>query len=594
MFWSSPVWNLGATWLLNYLLHSTILLGAIWLLARFRVLSPAFQDIFWKAALIGGIFTAGVHTLGMGGEPVGGQWRVSAPATEVPEFVVIEPNVFTEAPLAAGDAHFVFAEELSPPTDAGSLPHFLNRVRTGALQGWPQAMLVAWVLGGALCLARLLWLRGRLHRRLRSRTEVTQGPLADLFRSMRAAAGLEGRVRLSVSDRVGGPLAWGRSEIVLPRRALVDLTPEQQQNVLAHELAHLVRRDPSWRWYSALVEAVFFFQPLNRMARRGIHESAEYLCDDWAVRMTGQNLVMAKCLVEVAGWLRPLPAAAPVAGMAEQGSPLVRRVERLLRRDPASPGLSARWPILAALVLVAATAWFAPGFVPETPVSETTVFHGGAPFGHASNVWVQDPFADVSPDRGGPFNLPGVSAAPGRSGGVPSASPGITPTPEAFFPRRAAGFPAPPRVEPPSVPAPPAQHWEWKTVKRPVQLLTRVENVAVPDDVDRTLAVIVNHLDGESRQRLVEWQALLRENLRLQLLVSEMGMELQIQSMDTAAPVPEGKVVEIPNTVIRVDGLLEQVRELRQNQNELRRIREVLRRQVERTEDGRHVTFFVI
>ena len=38
--------------------------------------------------------------------------------------------------------------------------------------------------------------------------------------------------------------------------------------MLAHELAHLARRDPLWLAFASVVERVFWIQPLNRIARR--------------------------------------------------------------------------------------------------------------------------------------------------------------------------------------------------------------------------------------------------------------------------------------------------------------------------------------
>ena len=46
-------------WLLTYAVHSTLLIGAVWLLVRRGVLtSHHLQDTFWKAALVGGLLTA--------------------------------------------------------------------------------------------------------------------------------------------------------------------------------------------------------------------------------------------------------------------------------------------------------------------------------------------------------------------------------------------------------------------------------------------------------------------------------------------------------------------------------------------------------
>jgi len=91
---------------------------------------------------------------------------------------------------------------------------------------------------------------------------------------------------------------------------------------------------------ACLAERIAFFQPLNRLARRRMQESAEYLCDEWAVRRTGSGVFLAKCLAKVAEWMDASPRAVPVAGMAEERSHLVARVRRLLDATPfpAAPG----------------------------------------------------------------------------------------------------------------------------------------------------------------------------------------------------------------------------------------------------------------
>ena len=59
------------SWLLTYLLHSTLLLGTVWLLTRRLVQAAVVRDLLWKAALIGGFATATLQ-LGLGFKPLGG------------------------------------------------------------------------------------------------------------------------------------------------------------------------------------------------------------------------------------------------------------------------------------------------------------------------------------------------------------------------------------------------------------------------------------------------------------------------------------------------------------------------------------------
>jgi len=436
-------WNLlvafAAAWLLTYAIHSTLLLGAVWGLGRRSILSPALQDTLWKVALVGGLLTAGWQTAGLGHAPLGGRLEVTAPVS-APAPGPGESPVFTTAGRSGSGAVFFGTPESAPDAPSPAAGHRAP---------WELWMLGVWGAGALLGLLRLGWARFRLARLLGARRPLASGPLRRTLDRLCREAGITRPIRLSTSDRIGGPVALAGREICLPRRAVTDLDPEQQQNALAHELAHLIRRDPAWRWLSALVEHVFFFQPLNRVARRGLKDSAEFLCDDWAVTQTGQHLTLAKCLVEVAGWLDPRPEVVHAAGMAEPGSPLVRRVERLLGVRAARE-IPAVWRVAGATALLTLVMALAPVVTavherPE-PAAETASF-GWTPAGDGLRPAAPFRFQGVgsgSAASGTAAVSPGPTPAP-----APPSPPGegfeafpVAPTPE-FAPR--AGAPAAPR-----------------------------------------------------------------------------------------------------------------------------------------------------
>ena len=172
-----------------------------------------------------------------------------------------------------------------------------------------------------------------------------------MLEELRRAAGVVEPVRLTASPSLPSPVALGGNEIALPEAALTELEPGQQRSMLAHELAHLQRGDPGWLTAACVAECIGFFQPLNRLARRRIQESAEYLCDEWAVRNTGSGVLLAKCLAKVAEWLETAPRSVPVAGMAEDRSHLVARVSRLLEGGP-FPKAPARKTLIAVSVAI--------------------------------------------------------------------------------------------------------------------------------------------------------------------------------------------------------------------------------------------------
>jgi hypothetical protein len=73
-------WAVPATaWLLTYLMHSTLLIAAVWLTSRRLDHRPAALDALWKTALVGGLVTATLQTAS-GVSPWGGRLDLVARA----------------------------------------------------------------------------------------------------------------------------------------------------------------------------------------------------------------------------------------------------------------------------------------------------------------------------------------------------------------------------------------------------------------------------------------------------------------------------------------------------------------------------------
>ena len=72
--------TLGVAWLLTYAVHSTVLIGSVWLAERAGLLrSLGLRDLAWRTALVGGLVTA-TFQLAAGLTPIGGATEIQAPA----------------------------------------------------------------------------------------------------------------------------------------------------------------------------------------------------------------------------------------------------------------------------------------------------------------------------------------------------------------------------------------------------------------------------------------------------------------------------------------------------------------------------------
>src|SRR5688572_4679718 len=361
------------SWLLTYAIHSTILLAVAAVVAWRFADQHAWLDLIWKVALIGPLVTASLHCDPIAC-PVGGRWAMpdmtavsgtpeaaTAPPGEPPITQPISVERVTSSPVSDRSAESDRAIPSSEARSTLSPPMF---------RSWPSIAAVTWLIIAVVALVRYaVRLRG-VYRALGSGAPLTTPELLDTIEGLRRGANQRRPIRLTTNATCPVPLALGGRHIVLPERFLEELEPEQQRAALAHELAHVARRDPEWRIAVDILERALFFQPLNRLARTRLCDAAEFLCDEWAVQHTQSPLAMARCLSVVASWWSPadeLPAG--VSAMARSDSAMVRRVTRILNE----PARIARRPRLLWLAVPVAVVALAAPRVTATQLPATAV-----------------------------------------------------------------------------------------------------------------------------------------------------------------------------------------------------------------------------
>lgn len=315
---SSQFLQQAIVWILTYSVHSTLLLFAAWLATRWLAAERIrLRERIWKTALFGGLLSASLQ-VGFDVSPAAGrlEWA-QAEVTAVHEQVEA-PGVLTSS------AGFESA-----------LTEF----------SWERLLVGLWVLGGFLGIALLLFTWRRVTDRMAGRKPVREGHARESLTRLAERAGLRQAPRLTVSRQLKSPATIGvfLPQICVPQRALDELPPDQQEALIAHELAHILRGDPLWFFLCGLLERLFFFQPLNRIARRELEELAEFLSDDWAAQNTGNELGLARCLTEVATWVLERRPAVALVPMASHNSRLAARIGRLLD-DERTPQDHARSP----------------------------------------------------------------------------------------------------------------------------------------------------------------------------------------------------------------------------------------------------------
>lgn len=190
------------------------------------------------------------------------------------------------------------------------------------------SLAILYLTGVTLCVVRWSVARLRLHRLYQT---SSQAPAAvrEQFAGLTGNSGEH--VRLRLSHRVAAPITWGlwAPVIMLPQSVVTKQEPAAARYSLAHEWAHIRRRD-AWTWQLAVCLHVFlYYHPLFWLVRRTLLVSMDRLADAEAAGQGDSPIDYAEFLVHLArDSQRPNPQLA--LGVSDKHSQLRQRVEYLL------------------------------------------------------------------------------------------------------------------------------------------------------------------------------------------------------------------------------------------------------------------------
>ena len=165
---------------------------------------------------------------------------------------------------------------------------------------WAIFFFAAWAVIASVMIWRVVSSYCYLRRLKRSCSPPPQ-PYQDRLKRWIAYARMKRPVRLSCSEETAVPMVIGfvKPIIVIPQSLARELTEEEFEQVVLHEMAHVRRRDDWMKLAQKLVEAVLFFHPAVLWIGRRLNLEREIACDDSVISLTGRPRPYAACLVKL-------------------------------------------------------------------------------------------------------------------------------------------------------------------------------------------------------------------------------------------------------------------------------------------------------
>ncbi|MEM9656881.1 MAG: M56 family metallopeptidase [Planctomycetota bacterium] len=289
-----------------------------------------------------------------------------APRQAIAQPALLETSLaapsFVRSEAASGDASVVPSDQSSAIADpsptvatfdvAPARPERSFELPT-VPEAWARRFAMGWMCGVALLsLWQLCGWIGILRLR-RSATECPSGPIESIARQLIEKMRIKASVRIRQSVRVHAPMVigWLKPIVLLPIGILAELSPAELESILAHELAHVRRRDYLANLLQTALETVFFYHPAVWWISRRIRLEREHCCDDAAVQACGSRVDLSAALTKAAAARVDARLAVAAAGRPSQA---LRRVQRLLGAEPQRRELP-QASAAAALVLLGLT-----------------------------------------------------------------------------------------------------------------------------------------------------------------------------------------------------------------------------------------------
>ncbi|MGH6690551.1 MAG: M56 family metallopeptidase, partial [Gammaproteobacteria bacterium] len=213
------------------------------------------------------------------------------------------------------------------------LPGTAGTAQASSTVRFPMATVLAamWIGGVAVGLLIVLTGLARLAWIARNTTPVESGAWAAIAIQLAGEFGLARPPRLLQSDHPALLVTWGfiDPKVLLPEGAAA-WTESRVRVALAHELAHVRRRDWIVQIGADLLRSVYWFNPLLWIGCARLRQESEQACDDAVLRLGVGGTAYAGHLLDLARafrahrrvWL-PAPAIA-------RPSSLERRVRAML------------------------------------------------------------------------------------------------------------------------------------------------------------------------------------------------------------------------------------------------------------------------
>ncbi|HEV7397233.1 MAG TPA: M56 family metallopeptidase [Pyrinomonadaceae bacterium] len=315
-------WNWSGRLLINHLWQATLFSGLALVATLFLRRAPASaRYLIWLAASAKFALPSVLILFALNGFGLNPQSYFPASQENAPTFQYLTPIV---SPLVIPAQYLNAANGLSDtaPVHAPLAERrIVNRIYL--------VLGVVWLAGSGFIFVSWIRRRRRVSAAIRTGHYCESGRERAALTKVTSWLSIRRRVMLVITSEVHEPGVWGviRPIVLLPKSLGSQLTDEELESLMMHEMAHVLRWDNLVSNLNMILCGLFWFNPIVWLIDRSLLKEREEACDEVVLRWCGSGKAYASGITKIYraclnSRLSGLSAAA--------GSNLKRRLERIL------------------------------------------------------------------------------------------------------------------------------------------------------------------------------------------------------------------------------------------------------------------------
>lgn len=189
----------------------------------------------------------------------------------------------------------------------------------------------------------------------------------NVFQAVKNRMKIDRRVEVAFSSMIASPVLIGHFKpiVLLPLALVNQLTINQVEGIIAHELAHLRRYDFILNVVQLFIESIFYYHPAIWWLGQQIRSLREDCADDLALEHTNDSMTYARTLLRVAEQGKVSRQSLVMGLLGQNKKHLLTRIQRILQQPIKQPDMREKFAITSLLLLLAVAislgaAWSSP------------------------------------------------------------------------------------------------------------------------------------------------------------------------------------------------------------------------------------------